>query len=107
MKKTIMLAVAAMAAFTASAELLAPARALDRALEQLPATSPARHALRAAALSAEPMMTVASRSAEAELYVFSNSGSLMIVSADSEPPLCSAIQPTILPALLCLRRSRR
>ncbi|MDE6229504.1 MAG: C10 family peptidase [Muribaculaceae bacterium] len=86
MKKTIMLAVAAMAAFTASAELLAPARALDRALEQLPATSPARHALRAAALSAEPMMTVATRSAEAELYVFSNSGSLMIVSADSETP---------------------
>lgn len=86
MKKITLLSIAATVALGASAELLSPAQALDRALEQLPATAAGRHAMRAAAVTAEPQMTIAAHSDEAELYVFANSSSLMIVSADSETP---------------------
>lgn len=86
MKKLLIVAAAVMAALGASAELLSPAEALGRALEQVPATAPARRAMRGSAAIAQPLITVAEHSAEAELYVFAQSGELMLVSAESETP---------------------
>ncbi|MDE7336201.1 MAG: C10 family peptidase, partial [Muribaculaceae bacterium] len=86
MKRLFLAAAAVMAAFGASAELLGPAAALDRALEQVPATAAVRRAMRGSVAAAQPLMTVAEHSAEAELYVFAQSGELLLVSAESETP---------------------
>ncbi len=75
-----------MVALGASAELLGPAAALSRALDQVPASAPVRRAMRGAVTAAQPLVTVAEHSAQAELYVFAQSDALMLVSAESETP---------------------
>lgn len=82
MKKLNILFAALLLAFGVQAEVLSPARALERVSKNGPARRMASRALKA-----EPMMTVANHGQEAELYVFTPSeGGLMIVSAESEAP---------------------
>ncbi len=82
MKKLNILFAASLLALGAQAEVLSPAQALQR----LSADGPARR-MAARALQAEPMITVANHSQDAELYVFAPAdGGLMVVSAESNAP---------------------
>lgn len=82
MKKLNILFAASLLAFGVQAEVLSPARALERVSK----TGPARR-IAARAMKAEPLMTVANHGHDAELYVFTPSeGGLMIVGAESEAP---------------------
>lgn len=83
MKRLLIVTLAAMATVGASAELLDPSAALERALEQIP-SAPVRRAMRSAYTT--PLKTVALHSQEAELYVFGAPNGLMLVSAESETP---------------------
>ncbi|MCM1309768.1 MAG: C10 family peptidase [Bacteroides sp.] len=86
MKKPIILLFAILADVTLSAEVLAPAQALQRVCDSTTAAGPRKVAKRAVA-NASPARVVAQYNADPELYVFTPAGGgVLLVSAESEAP---------------------